>query len=56
MFNVVFYEDEYGYSELNDELLMLSSKSLSSKDARIQFNQIVYCIELLKKTRDEAPR
>ena len=55
MFNVVFYEDEYGHSELNDELLMLSSKSLSSKDARIQFNQIVYCIELLKKHGTRLP-
>ena len=40
MYNIVFYEDKDGFSELNDELMKLAKKADSSKDARIQFKQI----------------
>ena len=48
MYNIVFYEDKDGFSELNDELMKLAKKADSSKDARIQFEQITLYIELLK--------
>ena len=48
MFKIVFYEERGGFSEINDSLMELAKKSIKSKDARIQFNQITYCIELLK--------
>ena len=48
MYNIVFYEDKNGYSELNDELMSLAKKADSNKDARIQFKQITLYIELLK--------
>ena len=48
MYKIEFYEDEHGFSELNESLLELAAKSPKSKDARIQFNQITYYIELLK--------
>ena len=49
MFNIVFYEDKNGYSELHEYLLNLLSKSNKNKDARIQFKQFTLCIELLSK-------
>ena len=48
MFEIVFYEDENGYSELNEQLLELAEQSTKNKDARIKFKQITYSIELLK--------
>ena len=55
MYSIVFYEDRSGYSELYQELLELAKKAINSKDARIQFNQINYCIELLKKQGTRLP-
>lgn len=55
MYNVVFYEDKNGRSELYDELIELANKSTKSKDARIQFNQINYCVELLKNQGTNLP-
>ena len=55
MFTVIFYEDKDGYSELNEELLELSRKSPSDKNARIQLNKIIYYIELLKREGTRLP-
>ena len=55
MYSIVFYEDRSGYSELYHELLELADKAISNKDARIQFNQINYCIELLKNQGTRLP-
>lgn len=55
MYSIVFYEDRSGYSELYQELLELADKAISNKDARIQFNQINYCIELLKNQGTRLP-
>ena len=38
MYEVVFYEDKNGYSEIYDEFMELANKSSKDKDARIQFN------------------
>ena len=55
MYEVVFYVDKNGYSEIYDEFMELANKSSKNKDARIQFNQITYCIELLKHQGTKLP-
>jgi len=55
MYEVVFYEDRNGISKLYDELIYLTRKSVHDKDARIQINQINYCIELLKNIGTRLP-
>ena len=49
MYDIVFYEDKNGVSELNNELIDLVKKADTNKDARIQLKQITLYIELLKK-------
>ncbi len=49
MFNIIFYEDKNGYSELYDELMKLTNKAITDKNTRIQLKQIILYIELLKK-------
>ncbi len=56
MFEVIFYEDERGYSELYEELQKLRQRVLKTKDARIQFKQITLCIELLKLNGTRLPK
>lgn len=48
MYTVEFYENDKGVSELWDFLEELRQKSASSKDARIQYKQIVLYIQLLQ--------
>lgn len=48
MYQVVFYEDASGFSELWEFLSNLLRKSSENKDARIQHKQIVYYIDLLQ--------
>ena len=48
MFNIEFYTDANGISELWDFLDDLQQKALTSKDARIQHKQIVQYIQLLE--------
>lgn len=55
MFSIVFYEDKNGYSELNEQLMELAKRAVTNKDARIQFNQINYCVELLKNQGTRLP-
>ena len=50
MYKIIFYEDKNGYSDLYETLLALTDASKKNKDARIQLNQIVYCIDLLKRS------
>ena len=49
MYDIVFYEDKNGYSELNNDLMELAEKAQTSKDARIQLKQITLYIDLLKR-------
>lgn len=49
MYHVEFYETADGYSELWEFLEMLEQEAENSKDARIQYRQIVQCIDLLQK-------
>ena len=55
MYNVVFYEDRNGKSDLYDELTGLAEKSATNKDARIQLKQITYCVELLQNNGTKLP-
>lgn len=55
MNKVEFYEDRNGVSELNNQLMDLARRSLSSKDARVQFKQITYCVERLKEQGARLP-
>lgn len=48
MFNIEFYEKSSGESELLNFLEELRLKSATNKDARIQYRQIVFYIELLQ--------
>ena len=48
MFNIEFYEDANGVSELWNFLDDLQKKAATSKDARIQHKQIVQYIQLLE--------
>ena len=50
MYKIEFYENQHGESEVWDFLEALRVKSKSSKDARIQYNQIIFYIDLLAKT------
>lgn len=49
MYNIEFYEDSNGYSQLWEFLDDLQKKACKSKDARIQHQQISFYIELLQE-------
>ena len=57
MYNIEFYEDSNGRSELWDFLESLRVKAATNKDARIQYKQISLYIQLLieraKAERDD---
>lgn len=55
MYNVEFYEDANGVSELWDFLEDLRIKSSTSKDARIQHKQISLYIQLLQDNGARLP-
>ena len=47
MYRIDFYKDENGESEIKNFIDSLREKSSSSKDARIQYEQIFYQVRLL---------
>ncbi len=49
MYTVEFYEDSTGRSPLWDFIEDLRVKSQRSKDSRIQYKQILLCIQLLQE-------
>jgi phage-related protein len=55
MYQIVFYEDVNGVSDLWDFLDDLLQRSSSNKDARIQHKQIVYYIDLLQNNGTRLP-
>ena len=57
MFEIIFYEDEHGYSDVKEFINYLRKKSATSKDARINFNKFVAYIDILEEmgTRVGAP-
>jgi len=55
MFNIEFYENNKGESELWDFLESLRKQSANNKDLRIQYKQITFYIELLKNSGTRLP-
>lgn len=55
MYKIEFYENKRGESAVWDFLEALREKSQSSKDARIQYNQIIFYIDLLAKNGTNLP-
>lgn len=55
MYNIIFYEDKNGYSELYEELMKIAKGAKNNKNLRIQLKQITYCIELLKNQGTKLP-
>ena len=48
MYEVVFYHDKTGYSEIETQIKAIEDKTPTRKDARIQFKQIKASISMLK--------
>ena len=55
MFTVKFYETTTGDSDVWDFLEELRLKSPSNKDARVQYNQMLFYIDLLSKNGTFLP-
>ena len=49
MYKIVIYEDEHGYSDVEEFVRDLRDRSETSKDARINFNKVVAYIDLLEE-------
>ena len=49
MYDIEFYEDESGYSEISEYIKNLQKKRIGSKESRIQFNKIVAYFDLLEE-------
>ena len=49
MYEIDFYEDDKGISEVKEFIRELRKKSLTSKDARINFNKVVAYIDMLEE-------
>jgi len=57
MYEIEIYEDKFGNSELKDWLRELKRrKEKGIKEARVTFNQILYCIERIKMDGTYAPK
>lgn len=54
-YNIIFYEKEDGTSPVWDFLENLRIKSTTSKDARIQYKQMLLYIELLQNNGTRLP-
>lgn len=48
MYNILFYEDRDGNKPVEDFIDRLDGIALSNKDARIQLEQIIYCLNRLQ--------
>lgn len=55
MNKIVFYETADGFSDIKEFLDSLKKKSTSAKDARIQYQQVVRCIDLLQQNGFNLP-
>lgn len=55
MNEIIIYETLEGYSGFKEELENLARKSLHSKDARIQLNQIILLLNLLQQNGTNLP-
>ena len=49
MYEIEFYEDSEGYSEIAEYITELRRKSVGSKESRINFNKIVAYLDILSE-------
>ncbi len=49
MYEIEFYDDENGYSEVEEFIKELRKKSVENKDARINFNKVVAYMDILEE-------
>ena len=54
-YQIIFYEKSNGKSDVWDFLEQLRHKSMKSKDARIQYKQVLLSIELLQQNGNVLP-
>lgn len=54
-YQIIFYEKSNGKSDVWDFLEQLRHKSMKSKDARIQYKQVLLSIELLQQNGNILP-
>lgn len=54
MYEVIFYEDSEGLSQLEEFIKELNRKALTNKSSRIELKQIMFYIELLKRLGTRA--
>jgi hypothetical protein len=48
VYNIQFYEDHEGNKPVEDFIDRLDGLALTNKDARIQLEQIIYCLDRLQ--------
>ncbi len=56
MYNIDFYEDDRGISDIRNFLDTLLEQSMTNKDARIQYKQLARYIELLQENGTNLPK
>jgi phage-related protein len=49
MYNIIFYEDNRGYSDIKEFILKLKMESVKNKDARINLNKVIAYLNLLEE-------
>lgn len=49
MFDIEFYEDARGYSDVKEFIMHLREKSATNKDAHINFNKVVAYLDILEE-------
>ena len=49
MYDIEFYEDAHGHSDLEDFVKELREKAANNKDARINFNKVVAYFDILEE-------
>lgn len=49
MYEIEFYEDKSGYSEVQEYIKELNKKAMTSKDCRINLNKIVAYMDVLEE-------
>ena len=49
MFDIKFYEDAHGHNDVKEFIKHLREKSVTNKDARINFNKVVAYLDILEE-------
>lgn len=54
LYNILFYEDENGNKPVEDFIDELDAAALNNKNARVQLEQIIYCLNRLEESGTRA--